>query len=101
MAKEFINGKSACTKLGCSKDFFKHLVEIGAIEAEREENGGWKVSRESVDNFRQELSIYLDRDYYNQIQELTEEVESLKEQIRQYKGILQQIKGIIPEEIYF
>lgn len=98
MAKEFINGKSACTKLGCSKDFFKHLVEIGAIEAERKENGGWKVSRESVENFSQELNLYLNRDYYNQIQELTEEVESLRKQVNQYKEIILQIRGVIQEE---
>ena len=59
MAKEFINGKSACTKLGCTKEFFHHLVEIGELEAERTETGSWRVSRESVDAVKSKLNTVL------------------------------------------
>lgn len=99
MAKEYINGKSACTKLGCTKDFFNHLVEIGAIEAERTENGSWRVSRESVEAFKSQLNTIRNTDDENQIDELLEEVEFLKGQIEHYKKLLRQVKRLIPEEL--
>lgn len=99
MAKEFINGRSACNKLGCTKDFFKHLVEIGAIDAERTETGSWKVYRASIENFKQQLNFTNNRDEDNQIQELIEETEFLKGQIEHYKKILREIKRIMPEDI--
>ena len=99
MAKEFINGKSACTKLGCTKDFFKHLVEIGAIEAERTENGSWRVSRASVEAFKSHLYTVRNNYYENQIEELLIDVDFLKGQIEHYKKLLRQVKHIIPDDL--
>ena len=99
MAKEFINGKSACTKLGCTKEFFHHLVEIGELEAERTETGSWRVSRESVDAVKSKLNTVRNTDDENQIHELIDELEFLKGQVEHYKKILREIQRIIPQDL--
>ena len=54
--KQNIEGKLICGRtarkyLDCSKAEFEHLVELGLIQAYRDEYSRWKVSKESVLNY--------------------------------------------------
>lgn len=90
MAKQYICGLSARKKLGCTKERFLNLVNKGEIEAERLENGSWKVSNASVDAYIAKR---------NPIARLELENKFLKEQVEHYKKLLEQIKRIIPEDL--
>ena len=92
MAKEYVCGVTARKKLGCDKDRFIQLINTGAIEAERTENGSWRVSSASIDE-------YLAANEKDYITKLEEENKRLKEQIEMYKKRFREIKRILPEEI--
>ena len=51
MSKEYVCGLTARKKLGCDKDKFQRLVDTGAIEADRTENGSWRVSKVSLEEY--------------------------------------------------
>ena len=89
MSKEYVCGLTARKKLGCNKDKFQRLVDMGAIEAERTENGSWRVSKASLEE-------YLIAHTPDPITVLENENKRLKEELEYYKKILRDIKRSIP-----
>ncbi len=90
MSKEYVCGLTARKKLGCDKDVFLQLVELGEIQAERTETGSWSVSQSSIDAYLAKHDI---------ISSLENENRLLKEQLEFYKNILREIKRTLPEEL--
>ena len=78
MSKEYVCGLTARKKLGCDKDKFQRLVDIGAIEADRTENGSWRVSKASLEE-------YLIANTPDPITVLENENKLLKEELEYYK----------------
>lgn len=52
---EYISGLTARRHLKCSKAEFESLVKQGIIQAHRDEEMRWRVSKESVDNYTNHL----------------------------------------------
>lgn len=92
MSKEYVCGFTARKKLGCDKDAFQRLVDIGAIDAERTENGSWRVSKSSLEE-------YIIANSPNPITVLETENKLLKEELERYKQILRDIKQKIATEL--
>ena len=89
MSKEYVCGLTARKKLGCDKDKFQRLVDTGAIEADRNENGSWRVSKASLEE-------YLIAHTPDPITVLENENKLLKEELEYYKKVLRDIKRSIP-----
>ena len=92
MSKEYVCGLTARKKLGCDKDKFQRLVDTGAIEADRTENGSWRVSKASLEE-------YLIANTPDPITVLENENKLLKEELEYYKKVLRDIRRLIPKEI--
>ena len=92
MSKEYVCGLTARKKLGCDKDKFQRLVDTGAIEADRNENGSWRVSKVSLEE-------YLIAHTPDPITVLENENKLLKEELEYYKKVLRDIKRSIPKEL--
>lgn len=92
MSKEYVCGLTARKKLRCDKDKFQRLVDTGAIEADRTENGSWRVSKASLEE-------YIIANTPDSITILENENKLLKEKLEYYEKILRDIKQSIPKEI--
>ena len=92
MSKEYVCGLTARKKLGCDKEQFQTLVDTGAIEADRTENGSWRVSKASLEE-------YLIAHTADPITVLENENKLLKKELEYYKKVLREIKHSIPKDI--
>lgn len=92
MSKEYVCGLTARKKLRCDKAKFQRLVDTGAIEADRAENGSWRVSKVSLEE-------YLIANTPDPITILENENKLLKEKLEYYEKILRDVKRSIPKEI--
>lgn len=84
-AGKFICGHTARKYLNCNKAEFKVLIDQGIIQACRDENNRWKVSKESVLNYaKQSLQINETRFIINEnhYQEVIQRICSAKSSIR-------------------